>query len=363
VKEHRPNPWGWLTEARLTYALKLLMVVAIGLYLAGQLAGFLDRVHTIFYILIGAIFFAYLIYPAVHWLEHRMPRVVAILTVYAGIAVTLSLAGWLIVPRVADDVTQLVAHYPDAVGRIDAFVNDPNNPVAARLPEWMRAELGKVPEQVVEWSKLHGLETAGHAMTILLGTVAALATFVIIPLFTAYLLLDVDNLKHGFFAMVPERRVRATRRFLEEVDEVIGGFIRGQLLVALSVGALITVALALLGVKYAFLLGLLAAVGDLIPYVGAVLAFVPSFLIALLNNGWMNAVVVGVVFLLIFEVEGHLIAPNIVSRQVKLSPLIVLIALLVGGEMAGIVGMLIAVPVAGILRAIVSHMFGATAHD
>jgi len=363
VKEHRPNPWSWLTEARLTYALKLLMVLAIGLYLADALVGFLDRVHTIFYILIGAIFFAYLIYPAVHWLERRMPRIVAILTVYAGIAVTLLLAGWLIVPRIADDVTQLAAHYPDAMGQINAFVNDPKNPIAARLPEWMRAELAKVPEQVIEWSKLHGLETAGHAVTILLGTVAALATFVIIPLFTAYLLLDMDNLKHAFFAMIPEDRLRATRHFLDEVDDVIGGFIRGQLLVALSVGVLITIALALLGVKYAFLLGLLAAVGDLIPYVGAVLAFTPSFLIALLNNGWVNAVIVGVVFLLIFEVEGHLIAPNIVSRQVRLSPLIVLIALLVGGEMAGIVGMLIAVPVAGILRVVVTHMFGANAHE
>lgn len=359
MNQHRPNPWGWLTEGRLTYALKLLMVLAIGLYLADALVGFLDRVHTIFYILVGAIFFAYLIYPAVHWLERRMPRLLAILTVYAGIAVTLSLAGWLIVPRIADDITQLIAHYPDAMAQINGFVNDPHNPIAARLPEWMRAELAKVPEQVIEWSRLHGLETAGHAVTILLGTVAALATFVIIPLFTAYLLLDMDNLKHAFFAMIPETKLRSTLRILDEIDDVIGGFIRGQLLVALSVGVLITIALALLHVRYAFLLGLLAAVGDLIPYVGAVLAFTPSFLIALLNNGWGNAVIVGIVFLLIFEVEGHLIAPNIVSRQVRLSPLIVLIALLVGGEVAGIVGMLIAVPIAGILRVIVTHVFGA----
>jgi predicted PurR-regulated permease PerM len=358
VNERRPNPWRWLTDARLTYALKLLMVVAIGLYLADALVGFLDRVHTIFYILVGAIFFAYLIFPAVHRLERRMPRLLAILTVYLGIAVTLSLAGWLIVPRVVDDISQLVAHYPDAMAQINAFVNDPQNPIAARLPEWMRAELAKVPEQVIEWSKLHGLETAGHAVYILLGTVAALATFVIIPLFTAYLLLEMDNLKRAFMAMIPAERLRPTLHLLDEVDDVIGGFIRGQLLVGLSVGVLITIALALLHVRYAFLLGLLAAVGDLIPYVGAVLAFTPSFLIALLNNGLGNAVIVGVVFLLIFEVEGHLIAPNIVSRQVRVSPLIVLIALLVGGEMAGIVGMLVAVPIAGILRVIVSHMFG-----
>jgi len=358
VSGPRPDPWAWLTENRVTFALKLLLVIVLGLYLAGMLLSFLDRVHTIVYILVGAIFFAYLIFPAVRFLERRMPRIVAILAVYLAIAVVLVLAGWLIVPRIADDISQLVAQYPHAMAQTSSFVNDPQNPIAARLPEWMRAELAHVPDQVIAWSKLHGLETAGQAITILLGTVAALATFVIIPLFTAYLLLDMDNIKHGFFSLIPEERLKPALRLLDEIDDVIGGFIRGQLLVALSVGVLITIALAIMGVKYAFLLGLLAAVGDLIPYVGAVLAFTPSFLIALVNNGWANAVVVGVVFLVIFEVEGHLIAPNIVSRQVRLSPLIVLIALLVGGEMAGIVGMLIAVPIAGTLRVVVNHMFG-----
>ncbi len=115
---------------------------------------------------------------------------------------------------------------------------------------------------------------------------------------------------------------------------------------------LITIALLLLHVRYAFLLGLLAAVGDLIPYVGAVLAFVPAFISSLLNNGWVNALLVTGAIVIIYEVEGHLIAPNIVGSQVRLSPFIVLLALLIGAELGGIFGMLIAVPVAGVLRVV-----------
>ncbi len=206
---------------------------------------------------------------------------------------------------------------------------------------------------------MHGVETVGKAMILLMGTFVAIATFVIIPLITAYLLLDLENLKNGLSAVVPPKRWRATLDFLHDVDHVIGGFIRGQLLVALAVGVLITIALLILRVPYAFLLGLLAAIGDLIPYVGAILAFVPAISTALFVNGWVNALIVLVVFVGIFEIEGHVIAPNIVGNQVSLSPFIVLLALLIGGDLGGLVGMLVAVPIAGVLRVIAMRVFSA----
>jgi predicted PurR-regulated permease PerM len=124
------------------------------------------------------------------------------------------------------------------------------------------------------------------------------------------------------------------------------------LLVALSVGVLITIALWLLRVPYPFFFGLIAAIGDLVPYVGALLAFLPAFGTAWLSNGIVNALFVLGAFVVIFETEGHLLAPNIVSRTVSLSPFVVLLALLVGGELGGIIGLLLAIPVAGIVRAL-----------
>lgn len=353
----RRDPWRWLDDGRLTFALKLLLALVLLLFLGGAVASFLERIRAVVYILIGAIFFAYLIYPAVERLGKKMPRAVAILVVYAGIAIVLVLAGWFIVPPIAADVAQLIAHSPEAAAQVSSLVNDPQNPLVAHLPPWMRAELAQAPDQVLQWVKVHGLETFGHALGIIVGTVAAIATFVIIPLLAAYLLLDIDNIRNGFRALFPEERADGALRLLAELDDVVGSFIRGQLLVATTVGILITIGLLILHVKYAFLLGLLAAVGDLIPYVGAVLAFVPSFLIALVNNGWVNAIIVGVVFLAIFEGEGHVIAPNILGRNVKLSPFVVLLALLVGGDLAGILGMLIAVPIAGMLRVFAAHIF------
>jgi predicted PurR-regulated permease PerM len=346
-----------MTDARVTYALKLLMVIVLAFYAGQFVLGFLERIRAVVYILIGAIFLAYLIYPVVTRLHRRMPLVLAIMLVYAIILIVIALAGFFIVPHIMGDVGTLVRHYPDIVSRLNGLVYDPNDPVTSRLPDWMRREIARIPSELAIWVKVHGFETFGHLIFLLVGTFAAIATFIIVPLITAYLLLDLEHLKLGLASVVPDRRWRATLALLADVDGVIGGFIRGQLIVALLVGALITVALVALHVRYPFLLGLLAAVGDLIPYVGAVLAFLPAFVSAVLINGWLNALLVTVAFLVIFEAEGHLIAPNIVSKQVSLSPFLVLLALLIGAELAGILGMLLAVPVAGVLRVLALRVF------
>lgn len=351
------NPWKGFTEERITFALKVLMVVVLAIYVGEFVVGALDRIKGVVYVLIGAIFFAYLIFPVVQWLRRRMPLVLAILIVYVAIIAGILIAGWFIIPRIAEEGQTLTQRYPEIVGRLENLINNPNDPVTSRLPAFLREELARVPNQTVAWFKEHGAATFGHVLTVLAGAAVVGATFIVIPLITLYLLLDLDNLKLAVSSIVPEDRWRATTRLLAEFDSVIGGFVRGQLLVAVTVGILITLAMWLLGVPYPFLLGLIAAIGDLVPYVGAVVAYLPAALSALINNGVLNAVFVTLAFVAIYEAEGHLIAPNIVSKTVKLSPLVVLLAVLIGAELAGIVGALVAIPVTGVLRVIAVRVF------
>ena len=352
MREPHSNPWRSMTEARLTYTLKLLLVIVLAFYVAQFVLEVLSHIRGVVYILIGAVFLAYLIYPAVQRLRWRMPLVPAILIVYAVILAALALVGFFIVPRISEDVGMLVQHYPALVARLHSLVYDPNDPLTSRLPGVVQAEIAKAPTELANWVTTRGAESFGHLIVVLAGTFAAVAVFIVVPLITAYLLLDLEQLKRGLGTIVPAQRWQATLAFLADVDQVIGSFIRGQLIVAISVGVLITVALLLLRVPYAFLFGLIAAVGDLIPYVGAVLAFLPAFLSAVLTNGWINGLVVAAAFVVIFEAEGHLIAPNVVGRQVRLSAFVVLLSILIGAELGGIFGMLVAVPIAGVLRVV-----------
>lgn len=351
------NPWRGFTEERVTFALKVLMVVVLAIYVGEFLVGMLERIKGVVYVLIGSIFFAYLIYPIVQWLRRRMPLVLAIIVVYIAILGCVFIAGWFIVPRIAEETQTLMQRYPLIVARLSDLINNPNDPLTSQLPGFLREDLSHVPAQAVTWIQQHGVATFGRVLTVLAGVAVIAATFVVIPLITAYLLLDLDNLKLAVSSIVPEERWRATMNLLAEFDSVIGGFVRGQLLVALTVAILITLAMWLLHVPYPFLLGLIAAIGDLVPYVGAVVAYLPALLSALINNGVANAVLVTVAFVAIYEAEGHLIAPNIVSKTVKLSPFVVLLAVLIGAELAGIVGALVAIPVMGVLRVIALRVF------
>jgi predicted PurR-regulated permease PerM len=355
----RRNPWRWLTEARITYALKVLMVLVLAFYAGAFIVEILSRIRAVVYIVIAAVFLAYLIYPAVARLRRRMPLVLAIVLVYAAIVGGLILVAFFIVPHIMDDVQTLVKRYPDLIARYHSILYNPNDALASRLPPWMRDEIARAPMQIADWLRLRGLQMFGQIVVVLAGTLAVIAVFVVVPMVTAYLLLDLDHLKASLAAIVPQERWRATTSLLSDIDSVIGGFIRGQLLVAATVGVLITIAMVLLHVPYPYLWGLLAAFGDLVPYVGAVLAVLPAFISAILTNGWINGVLVVAAFVVIYEVEGHLIAPNIVGQQVKLSAFVVIIALLIGGELGGLFGVLIAVPVAGALRVVATRVLDA----
>src|SRR5579862_9541571 len=116
-----------MTDRWVTFALKVLMVIVLALYVAQFVFGFLERIRAVLYILVGSIFFAYLIYPAVRRLQRRMPPIAAILVVYAGIAILLVAAVWFIAPRIAEDVQLFVQRYPQFVARVDQVVNNPSD--------------------------------------------------------------------------------------------------------------------------------------------------------------------------------------------------------------------------------------------
>lgn len=359
MKGTRRNPWRWLTNERVTYVLKILMVLVLAFFVGQFVVQILVRLSIVVYILVGTVFLAYLIYPTVHWLHRRMPLVLAIVVVYAGIIGAFLLLAYFIVPHVIDEIQMLVHRFPLLVARLHSIVYNPKDPLTSRLPDWIRDRLANAPNAIVAWIKVRGLEAFSRFATVLEGTVAIVAFCIVVPFATAYLLLDLEHMKRSLAAVVPEQRWRATMDLLSDIDGVIGGFIRGQLLVAAMIAILITIALILIHVPYPYLFGLLAGLGDLIPYVGAVAAFFPAFLAAILTNGWLSGLLVVVAFVLIYEAEGHFIAPNVVGKQVKLSPFIVIIALLIGAEVAGLFGMLIAVPVAGVIRVLLTRVVNA----
>jgi len=343
-------------ERRLTYWLKLLLTVVLAALVLSGVLDFLGRIASVTAILIGAVFFTYLIYPLVRRLQSRMPLGAAIAVVYAGIALLVILGAAFVLPALASDAQSLVREYPSIVHNAQTALADPANPVVRRLPPALRDYLGDLPAKLGILAQRYGGEAASRALNILLSTFAVLATLVIIPVISVYLLFEAPDLLRILMDAVPPRARPRTAAVLHDLDKVLGGFIRGQLLVGATIGTLITIVLLIFRVKYGLLIGVAAGVFDIIPYVGALVAFVPATLIALFNDGWQHALIIAVLFVVIFQLEGHFIAPRIVSDSVGLSPLLVIVAILIGGELAGIGGMFLAVPVAGLFKVLAEYV-------
>jgi predicted PurR-regulated permease PerM len=358
------EPYRWLTPQFLDNSWKILLSIVLIFLIFINAIRFIERIGVIFLIIVGAIFFAYMVYPVVKWLNRKLPLIVAILLVYAVIAGLVAIGLFYLIPVISTEVQSLARDWPMIQAKISLWVRSPNNGIFAHAPAFIRDQAAKAPQQIVTWLQTHGTAAAGNAIMVLIGTAAFIGACIAIPVLGAYLLYDSETIKRFFIGFIPARHRDATLMLLGELERVIGGFIRGQLLVGLSVGILIAIGLKLIGEPYAILIGAIAAALDLIPYIGPVIASIPAFTIAFIAGGFPLAVKVAIVFVLANQAEGHIIAPNIVSRTIQLSPSAVVIAILIGGDLYGIIGMFIAVPVAGIIRVLLLHVIpGSVSRD
>jgi len=337
-------------ERRFTYALKVLATIAVSIYLLVFALHFLGAIRTTGLLVVGAMLFAYVVYPLVRRLSERLPGIVAILIVYAFIAIVVGSALALVVPALANDLTNFAKTLPDLTLQLQRELIAPHNPLVRRIPDNDRLYLANLPSQFNAVVQKYGVDTLQRSLTVVVSTVSIAATLVIIPVLTAYMLLEASDVRRQILGLFsPKHRAKANT-MIDELDKVVGGFIRGQLIDGAIVGTMIFVMLLILHVPYALLIGVSAGLLNFIPYAGAVIGFIPSVLLALAYNGPTNALLVAIFFAVIQQIDGNFVAPRVLKDAVGLSPLYIIISILVGSELFGIVGTFLAVPVAAMLR-------------
>ena len=340
-------------DDRLNRAIRVLAVAVLSIVLAMAVLAFLHRIIAVVIVLGGGVFFAYLIYPAVRRLSVRLPRPLAILCVYAVIGIIIALIMVVIGPKLVAEARAFGQDFPMLLQQAQAQALGPNAGYLSAVPLDFREEVIGAVDQIAATLQRNAGAIANQAFTILLSLASVVTAFIIIPVLAFYLLLDADRLRAGFLRLVPVAHREATLSVLHDVDDIVGGFIRGQLVVGACVGVLVTILLLTLGIKYALLIGVFAGVVNIVPYLGAFASAVPAVLIALFTHGigWALLVIAGLV--VVNQIEGHIIAPNVVGQRVGLTPLMVVVAILIGAELGGLLGMFIAVPTAAVIKALV----------
>ncbi|HZD61010.1 MAG TPA: AI-2E family transporter [Anaerolineae bacterium] len=322
----------------------IIILVSIVLYL-------LYSIHTVLMPFLYALAFVYILRPAVNFLSNKgLPRILALILSYLGMVLVLTLLSMYIGPIIYKEINSLVRKFPDYIDNASVYTNN----LVASYPFLKGDEVSKYISEFESSLSTFVKNIAQSIPRITAGFFGGLLNIVLAPIIAFYILKDLDAIKTTISDMIPERHRVEGMQILSKIDYIVGGFLKGQAMVALSVAILAGVALSILGIDYAILLGFLIGAFNIIPYLGPILGGAPAVIIAL-GTSWQSAVWVIVVLAAIQQFDSIVISPRIMSQQVNLHPSVVIFAILAGGTLFGFIGMLIAIPIAGVGKALYLH--------
>lgn len=277
-------------------------------------------------------------------LKRDLPRPAAILVIYLGLLLAIAGILVLVIPQMIREARNLAASAPEYARQADASLDQlrltyPWVPELEALQDQLARQLAGGASQLVD--------VLLFAVNLLTGLFSVLLVLVL----TFLLLMEGDRLFDHLVYLLPEEHQETARVLGAKASRKVEGWLRGVLLLSTFIGVTTAVGMTLIGMPYPLLLGLAAGVFELVPMVGAALGAAPAVIVALFQPTWQLVAVI-VFFVVLQQAENNLLVPAIMGSQLDISPLLTIVALLIGGALTGIVGALMAVPVAAILQVI-----------
>lgn len=272
--------------------------------------------------------------PLVDWGErYKIPRGVSALFIYLVLISLLSLLIYLILPPLIEEIRALALNLPSYIAKITPLYHQ----LTSSLYDWQRI-LQTLSQQMGKISG--GIYSAGLAI---FGGLASALTILVLSF---YLLLENRSVKEFVLSLVPTTYKERIIAIGQKIGAKIGGWLRGQVVLSLTVGLLNFIGLLIIGVPFALTLGVLAAVLEIIPIIGPVLSGLIAIVVAFATVGWLKALLVLALYVLVQQLESNLLVPKIMGKAVGLSPVVIIIALLIGAKLAGLMGAILAIPAA-----------------
>ncbi|MGI9112428.1 MAG: AI-2E family transporter [Gaiellaceae bacterium] len=333
-------------EERLVRFRPRAIVIVLGIILAALLMIQVVQVArgVLIWILV-AVFLAVALNPAVEWLQaHGVARRgLAVMIAYLGALAAIAALGATFIPILIEQVNNFVDALP---GYVEDLTSGRGR-LGFLEREYQITE--RVREAVETGGAGGALGISGTALAVTKSVISAVVAVVTIAFLTLFMLLEGPAWVERFYGLLPEGSQARWRSVGHDIYRTIGGYVSGNLTISLIAGVVSTLVLLLVGVPFAIALGLLVAILDLIPLAGATIAAVLVTTVALLDSATAGIVIL-VFFVVYQQLENHVLQPVVYGRTVQLSPLAVLIAVLIGAELAGVVGALAAIPVAGTIQ-------------
>jgi len=295
---------------------------------------FLYLIRDILLLVFIAIVIAAAINGPVSWLQtRRVPRLLGVIFVYLFLLLVLALMTTLIFPPLAEQIKQLATYFPDFLSKS-----------GIGLRQWwfdysaganFQDILGQLSEKITQ-------ATRGVFSTIIDLFGGIFSAFVVLVI-SFYLTLQEKGIKKFLVSLTPSEHQYYLSDLIERIQVKIGSWLRAQVLLMAIIGLLTFLGLYFLGIKYALTLGLLAGLLEIIPYLGPILAAIPAVILGFFQSPWL-ALLVAVLYIVIQQLENYIIVPQVMKRSVGLNPIVIIIVMLIGAKLAGILGIILSVP-------------------
>jgi len=320
----------------------LLLIIALAIVV------FLVAISHIVKLIIVAALLAYILDPLASFFESRgMSRTTATISIFLLLIVIVSISYILFLPVLSEEISALKG----------GFSSEKAEVVISRFENFLVSNLSFLGVKELNLlSRIHGITSRiGEWMfTHVLDAASIIVSIILIPFIVFFLMKDGRKFKKKFVSIVPNRYFEFSLYLLHKINIQVGNYLRGQVLDATIVGILATGALWLLGVKYFLIIGLFAGIANIIPYFGPITGAIIAIIVSVLQTGDFHlASYVIVAFIIIKLIDDTIVLPMVMSKSVHISPLTVLLAIMIGGQLFGILGMLLSIPVAGFIKVIV----------
>ncbi|MGM0845274.1 MAG: AI-2E family transporter [Bacillota bacterium] len=343
---------------RRGYAVALILLI---IYL-GTLVDFIFTPITVIVtalfgpIVLGGIFY-YLLRPLVNFLARKMPRPAAIFIIYLAVIGLFTGLTFYVGPILQRQINSLIENTPQLIQNFrDALLNLQQNEWVSRFQNGERFSLEDITNQLTDYLNDAASTLGSNLMNIISTVTNIIVLIILIPFVLYYMLKDGRKLSGKILKLVPHKHEKEGKKVMSDMDDALSSYIQGQVIVSICVGVLVYIGYLIIGLEYSLVIALLTMLTNVIPFVGPLISAIPAVIVGFLQEPIM-AIWVIVVILVVQQIEGNLISPQVMGRKLDIHPLTIILLLVVAGRFAGFLGLLLAVPTYAILKVIFTHVY------
>lgn len=339
----------------IIYILLIVILLGIAIYLYTEISYIFTPINTIVNSIITPIIVAYVFYymlnPLVNFFSKKISRFFAsLLAILVGV-ITILVVIIGVVPIIVEQTQNLITALPRYIEIVKGYLEEySDNAYVQVVVEYVNTNLNvsKISERLISIAT----SVAQGVVSSISSTASVLVTM---PFVLFFLLKDASQFNKFVISLLPKKFEKPVAETIDEIDDKVGSYIQGQMLVSLCIGVMLFIGYNVIGLHYAFSLATIAAFLSIVPYLGPAIAITPAMLVAA-STSWVMVVKMLVVWGIVQFLEGNIISPNIMGRSMNMHPLTVIFVILIGVNISGVVGAILGIPVYSILKVLISKL-------